>query len=401
MNDSERFANQLNVLRDYRGRAAKTAIIWAVVVLVIGAAVYGLIQLGGGTAGNSGVAVDKVSDADHVKGPLNAPATLIEYSDLQCPACGAYYPIVKRLASEFGDKLLIVYRHFPLRQIHKHAAEAAQAAEAAALQGKFWAMHDKLFETQESWSSLGSVESTFVGYARDLGLDESKFKSDYASQAAKDRVSRDEQSGNAAKVNATPTFFLNGQKLANPRSYDEFKKLVDGAIKGAATTQTSSEKVHNHFDLRVVVEGKAIDFSATKFQKTKDNPLNEGIHFHDGNGEVVHIHKSGVTLNDLLTSFGLSLDRDCMTIEDGSTKCATGANKIRMLVNSQANAEFGTYRPKDLDRILVSYGSESEAEVANQREAVTDKACIYSEKCPERGKPPTEDCVGGLGTDCD
>lgn len=401
MNDSAYRANRMNAFRDYRGSAAKTAIIWVVVVLVIGAAVYGLIQLGGGTSGNSGGAVDKVSDADHVKGPLTAPAALIEYSDLQCPACGAYYPVVKKLESEFGDKLLIVYRHFPLRQIHKHAAEAAQASEAAALQGKFWEMHDKLFETQESWSALGSVESAFVGYARDIGLDEAKFKSDYVSQAAKDRVSRDEQSGTAAKVNATPTFFLNGKKLSNPRSFDDFKKLVDDAIKGAATAQTANDKVHHHFDLRVVVEGQATDFAQAKFQESKDNPLNEGIHFHDNNGEVVHIHKSGMTLNDLFTSFGMSLDRDCMKTEDGSTKCATGANKIQLFVNGQANTEFGAYRPKDLDRILVTYGAESDAEVAKQREAVTDKACIYSEKCPERGKPPTEDCVGGLGTDCD
>lgn len=170
-----------------------------------------------------------VGVSDWIKGNDNTVATLIEYSDLQCPACGLYFPVVKRLQEEFGDRLRFVYRHFPLSQIHKNAEFAAEATEAAGLQGKFWEMHDLLFLQQEEWSS-GDAKKLFKDYAEILKLDLDKFEKDINSREVKNAVQSDYDGGVALKVNATPTFFLNGQKIANPRSYDEFHSIILGEL---------------------------------------------------------------------------------------------------------------------------------------------------------------------------
>lgn len=383
------------------GIAQKAVVIWIVVLLAIAAGAYGLVKLGGGMDGTT-TAVEKVSANDHTIGPMDAPAVLIEYSDFQCPACAAYYSIMKQLGADAAlkDKLLIAYRHYPLTQIHKHSEEAALASEAAAKQGRFWEMHDKLFENQDQWASLSNVQDTFAGYARSVGLDETKFLSDYASQSVKDAVQKDIDSGNSAKVTYTPTFFLNGKKISNPRTYDDFKKLVQDAINGNVNASTSVEAVHLHANLRVVVNGTVIDFSQPTFQESKDHPLSEAAHFHNHNGEVVHVHASDVKLNDLLTSFGMNITQDCLKLDSGETKCATGANKLRMVVNAKENTDFGSYVFQDLDRILVIYGTFTDAQVNAEIAAVPDTACIYSDTCPERGSPPEEECVGGVGTNC-
>src|SRR3989338_2093696 len=110
----------------------------------------------------------KIIENDWVKGNKEAKVTLIEYSDFQCPACGAYYPVVKQLNEEVGDKIVIAYRNFPLRQVHQNAQIAAQAAEAAGKQGKFWEIHDMLFENQKEWSSYVNAKEIFIKYAQSL-----------------------------------------------------------------------------------------------------------------------------------------------------------------------------------------------------------------------------------------
>lgn len=172
----------------------------------------------------------KVAEDDWVKGNKEAKVTLIEYSDFQCPACGAYYPIVKQLNHEIGDKIVFAYRHFPLRQAHPNAELAAQAAEAAGRQGKFWEMHDMLFENQKEWSNQSSPKETIGKYAQSLNFDIERFKSDLDSKEVKGKVNNDYQSGIKARVNSTPTFFLNGNKLDNPRNYEEFKDLIQKVI---------------------------------------------------------------------------------------------------------------------------------------------------------------------------
>jgi protein-disulfide isomerase len=201
---------------------------WLVVALVIGGVAWGLSQMGGGVeAPAQTILTDAVSDSDWVKGSGDAPMVLVEYGDFQCPACASFYPVVKRLAEEMGDKLRIVFRHFPLRQNHPHAQLAAHAAEAAGRQGKFWEMHDMLFERQSSWSKDINAQTTFVEYASSLGLDAERFRDDLKSPDLENKIESHVQSGQRAGVRGTPTFFLNGKQLHTPRSYDEFKEVIE------------------------------------------------------------------------------------------------------------------------------------------------------------------------------
>lgn len=172
-----------------------------------------------------------VVESDRVKGDIEAKTTLIEYGDFQCPACGAYYPLVKDLLKDIPQGFRVVYRHYPLTEVHKNALPAAKAAEAAGLQDKFWEMHDILFERQKDWSDLGNAKEKFLEYAKELGLDEEKFLNDFESSQVQDKISAEIASGNSLGVNSTPTFYLNGAKIS-PRSYDEFKKVVENEIKG-------------------------------------------------------------------------------------------------------------------------------------------------------------------------
>lgn len=184
----------------------------------------------GDSGGTASVLSGALASDDWMRGNENAKAVLIEYSDFQCPACGSYYPLVRALHDEFGDSLLVVYRHFPLSQIHANAELAARAAEAAGTQGKFWEMHDLLFERQKEWSSDRNASGTFAAYAGTLGLDTGRFINDFNSQEIKERVRRDYQNGFRAGIAGTPTFFLNGKKIQNPRSYEEFKKIISESL---------------------------------------------------------------------------------------------------------------------------------------------------------------------------
>ncbi|OGF63404.1 hypothetical protein A2926_03960 [Candidatus Giovannonibacteria bacterium RIFCSPLOWO2_01_FULL_44_40] len=178
-------------------------------------------------AGNNSTAsaLDAVSEQDWWKGNKNAQIVLIEYSDFQCPACAIYYPLVNKLSEELGDKISFVYRHFPLKQ-HQNAEPAAWAAEAAGRQGKFWEMHDLIFENQKIWSDQKNAEELFIKYAEALSLDMAKFKEDVGSKEINEKVESDYQSGLRAGVDSTPTFFLNGKRIQNSQNYEEFKNAV-------------------------------------------------------------------------------------------------------------------------------------------------------------------------------
>ncbi len=207
---------------------------WLIILAIIGATVWGAVYLAKKnpnptTPGELGT-VPEILAGDHGKGNINAELTLIEYSDFQCPACAAYYPMVKQLVEEYKDQILFAYRHFPLSSIHKNATLAAQAAEAAGLQKKFWDMHDLLFENQASWSAQLRPTKTFISYASQLGLDTVKFEADLTSAEVIKQVEKDYESGLAAGINATPTFALNNKIIANPRSLEEFRTLIDQAI---------------------------------------------------------------------------------------------------------------------------------------------------------------------------
>lgn len=144
---------------------------------------------------------------------VSSPVVLEEYGDYQCPPCGALFPVLKQIEHEYGDQLRIVFHHFPLTKIHKNAMAAAQAAEAARNQGKFWQMHDRLYENQNAWKDLADPRPTFIGYARELGLNADRFAQEMDSSAVAQRISADMQKGTGVGVNGTPTVFIEGQML--------------------------------------------------------------------------------------------------------------------------------------------------------------------------------------------
>jgi protein-disulfide isomerase len=191
-----------------------------------------LVALGanGGVDYSRGVASEQLLTAEWSRGNIDSKVVITGYSDFQCPACRAYEPLVNQLYKEYGDRVLFVYRHFPLFSIHPNADAAARASEAAGRQGKFWEMHDMLFENQSSWSKLVNAESVFAGYAQKLGLALEDYESVMASDEVRQMVADDYARGLKAGVNSTPTFFLNGTKI-RPSSYDEFRLLLEAALR--------------------------------------------------------------------------------------------------------------------------------------------------------------------------
>lgn len=214
--------------------ATENNLIGKVIVIITVLVVAGAIFWGIRTqdSGSKNVNVE-VTDDDTYLGNKDAKVTLVEYSDFQCPACKAFEDIVKQLQESYSaEDLKIVYRHFPLRSIHPNADLAAQAAEAAGEEGKFWEMKDLLFKNQAEWSKEKDPRGLFGAYAKSLGLDVAEFDEDLLPEDdSKERVEKDYQSGVALGVNSTPTFILNGVVLKNPQNLDEFKKLIDAELK--------------------------------------------------------------------------------------------------------------------------------------------------------------------------
>ncbi len=170
--------------------------------------------------------------ADQVFGKSDSKVIFIEYGDFQCPGCGGAYPIVKSVTEKYQGQVAFVFRNFPLVTLHPNARAAAAAAEAAGLQGKYWDMHNKLYENQNAWENLSPSDRTdfFVGYAKALNLNTDTFKTDMANQ----KISFDQAVGKKAEVNATPTFFLDGGKLTD--IYDDKGAVDEGKLDAAFAT---------------------------------------------------------------------------------------------------------------------------------------------------------------------
>jgi protein-disulfide isomerase len=152
-----------------------------------------------------------VSERDHSAGPGDAPVTLVEYGDYECPYCGMAHPIVQSIQRKLGDQLRFVFRNFPLREAHPHAQHAAEAAESAGAQGKFWEMHDIIFEHQDALEDLDLIR-----YAEKIGIDPDRVADDLANKTYVKRVREDFRSGVRSGVNGTPTFFINGERYNGP-----------------------------------------------------------------------------------------------------------------------------------------------------------------------------------------
>jgi protein-disulfide isomerase len=168
-----------------------------------------------------------VSDGrDHIQGSADAPVTLVEYGDYECPYCGAAYPIVKEVQARMGDRLRFVFRNFPITTSHPHAEQAAEAAEAAAAQDRFWEMHDALYENQKRLR-----DEDLRSYAEELGLDIERFAGELGEHVHEARVHEDFLSGVRSGVNGTPTFYLNG--VRHDDSY-ELETLLAAVEQAAA-----------------------------------------------------------------------------------------------------------------------------------------------------------------------
>jgi len=220
---------QAEAVKKEQCQKRKSLLIWIAVFVGLCLIVWGVIFLSNNSDNNVTINSSSISEQDHIYGSAEAEVVIIEYSDFQCPACRSYYSIIKQLEENYSDQLAVVYRNYPLSSLHPNAVPAAEAAEAASLQGKFWEMYDKLFANQVDWSNLTSskLEDVFVDYAEEIGLDTNKFKIDLDSNTVRDKVQADTQLARAAGLNSTPTFFINGQKINNPRGLEEFEFIIN------------------------------------------------------------------------------------------------------------------------------------------------------------------------------
>lgn len=165
-------------------------------------------------------------------GSENSPVVVEEFADFQCPTCGVVHPKVKEVVSHFGNKIKFVFRNYPLTQVHPHAYDAAVAAEAAGMQGKFWQMQEMIFTNQGNWSAQTNARGMFKDYAAKIGLDVTKYENDTLAMATKQRVDADMQRGNAIGIQSTPTILINGKMV--PFSQVEIaslKALIEAELK--------------------------------------------------------------------------------------------------------------------------------------------------------------------------
>jgi protein-disulfide isomerase len=169
-----------------------------------------------------------VGDHDHIQGDAQAPITLVEYGDYECPHCAAAHPLIRQLEAHFGAKLRFVFRNFPLNRIHPMAESAAQSAEFAASKGKFWPMHDLLLENQSRLS-----RSVLAELAAELGLDPVELETALENSTFERRVHVDFTGGVRSGVNGTPTFFLNGERYDGPKDYDNMAAAIEALLADA------------------------------------------------------------------------------------------------------------------------------------------------------------------------
>ena len=225
---------------------------WIVFILICVATLGGLVVF----SKKDSVNVDNtdatkiISDSattigDHVYGNASSKVVLFEYGDLQCPSCGGAYPQIKTIKEQYIGQIAFVFRDFPLTTLHPNALAAATAAEAASLQGKFWEMHNKLYENQDAWNTLDTSKRTdaFVGYAKDIGLNTDTFQKDLSDPRVNEKINRDRALGKKLGINATPTFYINNDKVDAATSSDvvqgsgdQLRTKLDAALKANGIT---------------------------------------------------------------------------------------------------------------------------------------------------------------------
>jgi protein-disulfide isomerase len=222
---------------------------WGVLVVIVLIFVGVLVfnNNGKNNTNNSSSGSGKLSE--HIEGEGQSGVTLVEYGDYECPYCEEYYPIVKQVQQEFNTQIYFQFRNFPLVSIHQNAFAGARAAEAAALQGKFWEMHDALYDSSDwqVWSTSSNPTPYFNQYAQELGLNVSKFKTDFAGTQVDDTVTADMNEGNKLGIDGTPTFYLDGKQISPQPTVASFESFIKPEITKkeaakAASTSSSTTK---------------------------------------------------------------------------------------------------------------------------------------------------------------
>lgn len=200
---------------------------WIVLILLV-VGFMGFLWLSGDKdAAESDATSSTAAPVTHITGKQDAAVKLVEYSDFQCPACAAYYPVVEQIVEKYKDRISFEYRHYPLTTIHRNAFAAARASEAAGKQGKFWEMYRLLFADQSAWSEADNSQTTFEDYAKQLNLDMGQYKTDFASSETNGAINASIREFNKRGLpKSTPTFLLNGSKI-QPRDAANFSRLID------------------------------------------------------------------------------------------------------------------------------------------------------------------------------
>lgn len=220
----------------------KRALPFAIIVIVLVAAIGGgwILLRSSRQARNSNAPTPdpalavQGANPPHIRGNPNAPVTLEEFGDFQCGSCGAYHPELKKIEEEFGSNLRVIFREYPLVPTHEHALLAAQAAEAAGLQGKFWEMHDKLYDNQKTWSEAKDLVPLFVDYAKQIGLDPDRFMRDLNGEPVAARIFQDGKRAHALGLTGTPSFFVNGREAAGEQwRPDGLRQMIREALQAA------------------------------------------------------------------------------------------------------------------------------------------------------------------------
>lgn len=198
-------------------------------IVLVGAAFLYSVQIG--KQANEGIELKS-----HVKGNPEAEVVLRKHSDFQCPACAEFSVVVREIMDAYGDQIRFEYKHFPLIAIHPQAVPAARAAEAAGQQGKFFEMHDKLFDNLSAWSRSPNPQGNFVAYAEEIGLDIETFRRHMRSSILRDKVMEEYDEARELGLTGTPTFFLNGERMQYV-TYQDFRDEIERAIFGEVQTE--------------------------------------------------------------------------------------------------------------------------------------------------------------------
>lgn len=209
---------------------------WGVIAAIV-IVFVGIFVLTGNKSDSGSKSSNKSALTQHTAGKGTSGVTIVEYGDFQCPFCGDYHPTIKQVQAKYGDQIKFQFRHFPLTSVHKNAFAASRAAEAAALQNKFWEMHDLLYETQSQWSASSDPTTYFNQFAGQLGLNVTTFKKDYGSTQVNDAINADMAKGTELKITGTPTFFVNDKQTQISNTFESFQKVIDEAIAKQTTTK--------------------------------------------------------------------------------------------------------------------------------------------------------------------